>query len=140
MTNKEVSKRYYENNKERLKEHSKKYYQDNKQFVLLKQKLYRDTNKIKMVSKSRKQNLKYNYGLSTEDYNLLFMNQNGRCAICDKHQSELQRNLHVDHNHITGEIRGLLCPTCNTGLGRFETWYQEHQQQVTDYLSGHKRK
>ena len=35
------------------------------------------------------------------------------CAICDKHKSEFNQNLAVDHNHVTGEIRGLLCTYCN---------------------------
>jgi len=54
-----------------------------------------------------------------ELYNYLFNEQQGCCAICGKHQSELKKALGVDHNHITGQVRGLLCGICNRGLGNF---------------------
>lgn len=57
------------------------------------------------------------YGLSTEAIAALLASQGGGCAIC---RSELQigtRNCHVDHDHATGANRGLLCSSCNTGIG-----------------------
>jgi hypothetical protein len=54
------------------------------------------------------------YGLTAEEYENLFTVQDGRCAICH-HQKEL----HVDHNHVTNKVRGLLCKKCNTALGGF---------------------
>lgn len=68
---------------------------------------------------NRNQKLKYNYGITINDYNLMFTNQKGCCAICNIHQSKLKRPLDVDHDHTTGEIRGLLCSKCNTGIGLF---------------------
>lgn len=59
----------------------------------------------------------WTYGLSLNDYNQMFKEQNGCCAICLKHQSELKTKLNVDHNHLTGEIRKLLCNQCNQALG-----------------------
>lgn len=50
-------------------------------------------------------------------YNKMFNEQSGCCAMCGKHQSELKRRLDVDHNHISGKTRGLLCFPCNTGIG-----------------------
>jgi len=44
---------------------------------------------------------------------ILFKQQKGRCAICGKHQNEFKRRLNLDHNHTTGQIRGLLCYYCN---------------------------
>lgn len=68
--------------------------------------------------------LKSLYGIDLNQYNKLLRNQNGLCAIC--HQTEIQKDikgkikrLHVDHCHITGKVRGLLCSECNTGLGKF---------------------
>lgn len=68
----------------------------------------------------RKSHLKMNYGLTIQEYNRLFDGQKGCCAICGKHQSELRRTLAVDHNHKTGQIKGLLCDNCNLGLGNFQ--------------------
>lgn len=62
------------------------------------------------------------YGLTPEDYDDLFMAQQGVCAVCfeperiTRNDGEV-RPLVVDHNHDTGEVRGLLCSTCNTGIG-----------------------
>lgn len=58
--------------------------------------------------------------ISLEDYNRIFDAQNGCCAICGRHQSELDKRLSVDHDHETGEVRGLLCHGCNLGLGYFK--------------------
>jgi hypothetical protein len=63
--------------------------------------------------KTHAQWLKWKYGLSIEQYRALILKQYGCCAVCDK-QSELV----VDHCHLTGVVRGLLCPTCNQGLGK----------------------
>lgn len=43
--------------------------------------------------------------------------QGGRCAICGTDNTGKRRCFHVDHNHDTGKIRGLLCGNCNSGLG-----------------------
>src|SRR3990167_3461436 len=67
----------------------------------------------------RKYHLKIHYGLTQEDYNIFFDFQKGKCAICGKHQSEINKALFVDHNHETGKERGLLCYTCNAALGMF---------------------
>lgn len=54
------------------------------------------------------------YGLSVEEFDVLVAAQKGACKICGK-----AARLHVDHNHTTGHVRGLLCRTCNIGLGHF---------------------
>jgi len=56
------------------------------------------------------------YGITIKDYKQLEMAQGGRCAICGGPPSGRGR-LHLDHNHSTGRIRGLLCSTCNVGIG-----------------------
>jgi len=63
------------------------------------------------------QKLKSNYGITLEDYNIIFNSQEGRCKICTRHQMEFKKRLHVDHCHKTGKVRGLLCTKCNFGLG-----------------------
>jgi hypothetical protein len=60
------------------------------------------------------------YNLAIEEYQEMFIKQNGCCAICGKHQSEFKKRLAVDHNHETNEFRGLLCIKCNNGIGCFD--------------------
>ncbi len=52
-------------------------------------------------------------GTTPEDYRKVWEAQEGLCAICERRPIE-----HIDHDHATGEFRGLLCPQCNTGLGK----------------------
>lgn len=77
----------------------------------------------------RGRQLKFVYGITLEDYEILLQNQNGCCAICSTttntiKQTKITSNkyLHfaVDHNHNTGKIRGLLCNQCNRALGMFK--------------------
>lgn len=73
----------------------------------------------KSSNKSKRfENIKYRYNISKDDYNDLLDNQNNRCPICGKELTD--RNTHIDHNHETNSVRGLLCSTCNTGLGKFK--------------------
>ena len=60
------------------------------------------------------------YGISLLEYNKILAEQNECCAICEKHQSLFKKKLMVDHNHITGKVRGLLCFRCNSSLGHLE--------------------
>ncbi len=77
-------------------------------------------NKERQRAYIRNWTLKKTYGITTEDYNNMFIEQAGQCAICGTHQSKLKKKLHVDHNHETGRVRGLLCDGCNIALGRMK--------------------
>jgi DNA-directed RNA polymerase subunit RPC12/RpoP len=55
--------------------------------------------------------------LSEEDYQALLEYQHYRCAICGKPVRSLDKRLAVDHDHLTGEIRGLACAACNWTIG-----------------------
>lgn len=59
------------------------------------------------------------YGITLEDFDRMLDDQGGGCAICGGPPKRAR--LGVDHNHITGEVRGLLCELCNMGLGHFKT-------------------
>lgn len=60
--------------------------------------------------------LKRNFGITAAEYQARVSAQGGLCAICDQ---EPRKALAVDHDHVTGAIRGLLCHACNLGLGQF---------------------
>ncbi len=86
------------------------------------QKWRRGKGKKKFFSICRKSSWKKKGIIFTqEEYNNKFNQQSGCCAICERHQSEFQRRLAVDHNHLTGEIRGLLCGRCNYIVGAVES-------------------
>ncbi len=65
----------------------------------------------------RNTKLKHLYGITLDDYNKMWADQDGCCATCGIHSSALTKPLHVDHCHTTGKVRGLLCTQCNTALG-----------------------
>lgn len=64
---------------------------------------------------------RYRYGLEAPAYDALMEQQRGRCPLCDVPAKEAPRGmLHVDHDHSTGRVRGLICFRCNTALERVE--------------------
>lgn len=63
--------------------------------------------------------LKYEYGISSEQWEALLKKQNNSCAICGGPPTAPKHRLTVDHDHATGRVRGLLCGHCNKGLGSF---------------------
>jgi hypothetical protein len=68
----------------------------------------------------RKNHLKQNYNLTIDDFNRLVQNQKGACAIClNKFAENKSGKPHVDHDHNTGIVRGILCGYCNSALGMF---------------------
>ena len=70
-----------------------------------------------MAWPTRAQQLKVKYGITEADYDRMAKVQGGVCAIC-KCRQRFQK-LAVDHDHKTGKVRGLLCVSCNRGLGTF---------------------
>ena len=60
------------------------------------------------------------YGMSREQFDALLESQGGKCAICKSDKAGGRGDWHVDHDHGTNEIRGLLCHSCNVGLGHFD--------------------
>ena len=76
-------------------------------------------NPIRSKRVVRAGNLRRNFNITIEEYDSIYINQGGCCAICGIHQSKLNRRFAVDYCHETGVVRGLLCGNCNNGLGRF---------------------
>lgn len=85
----------------------------------------RDENPKKYYKRSRQSRL-YRYGLTENDYQDLLKKQNGVCAICGRESNGRKSKfddtikLHVDHDHATGKVRGLLCTKCNMAIGGFD--------------------
>lgn len=91
-------KKYRASRKDDIKKMQARYYRDNK-------------------DKMRNYMKFYHYGVTPEDWEKMFEGQKGCCAICGRHQSELTKTLCIDHDHTTSKVRGLLCLSCNRGIG-----------------------
>jgi len=88
-----------------------KFYENNRRWMRL--------NPDKKKAHERRKHLR-KYNLTIEGYNKISKNQNGLCAICGKEEKVNRRGstcLSIDHDHKTGEVRGLLCSRCNVALG-----------------------
>lgn len=87
---------------------------------LASQKKWRDANREKRKELMRNWNLRV-YGLTPDDYLDMYEAQGGVCLICGEGgESFGGRRLNVDHDHKTGNVRGLLCGLCNSALGKFK--------------------
>jgi hypothetical protein len=83
----------------------------------LKNKIYHKENRAKVTERQVMTHRRKKYGVSEEEYKNMVLSQNNICAICNKPS---HKTLHVDHDHITGKVRGLLCSSCNMGIGMFQ--------------------
>ncbi len=83
-------------------------------------KKHRKANPERIATQDRKNHLKSMYGITPEDYDRILSEQKGVCAICGSSDpnDNVSTNLHVDHCHSTGKVRGLLCSHCNHILGK----------------------
>lgn len=75
------------------------------------------------------------YGISSEEYTRLLNKQDNKCAICGL-SFGINYTPHVDHNHETQRVRGLLCRKCNSGLGQFEDSTINLQQAIVYLKEG----
>lgn len=74
----------------------------------------REENKERIAASNRRGHLRRKYGLTLEEYDFLRASQGDRCLICGVGE---EGGLHVDHDHRTGRVRGLLCGKCNKAIG-----------------------
>ena len=102
-----------------------------------------NTYQAKWPDKIRDKDYQRTYGITLDDYNKMFNNQKGKCAICRMPETAQRKDkagplrLAVDHNHKTNKVRGLLCMKCNVVLGYFEK-HQSDITKVSKYLEKHK--
>lgn len=93
---------------------------------------WRKTNPAAAARLDKRRRLRAKYGLTEQDVERMREEQGGRCAICGRATSRL----FVDHCHTRGNVRGLLCQTCNTFLG----WYEKKADTILRfqaYLAKH---
>lgn len=107
------AKKYFDANKEKCHAQNKSYLLRNKEKVRARKRKYIENN-------LHREDLWKRQGiiLTLEEYNQMALTQKFMCLICKKVEEGRMR-LNVDHDHKTGQIRGLLCHKCNKGLGCF---------------------
>jgi len=93
----------------------KAWYRQNSEEVNKKSKEWANTHQATAEETRERSRLK-KYGLTVEQHQQLLAEQNGLCRICEE---PFGRFIHIDHDHGTGRVRGLLCHKCNVGLGHF---------------------
>lgn len=79
--------------------------------------------------------LKNRYGITLAERNQIIKEQYECCAICNSLLATA-RNVHLDHNHISGLVRGVLCQPCNIGLGGFKDSIEALENAI-EYLKKH---
>ena len=121
--------------REIARERTRRWQLENEDYDRARRAEYRKTDAYKRSL--RKTHLKTKYGLTPEDYDRMLEDQAGGCAICGK-PPRPDISLHVDHDHETGRIRGLLCFTCNNGLGQFRD-DPELLIAAATYVAAHRR-
>ena len=92
---------------------NKKWIEDNRKIYNIRRLEYRNKNREKIILSNRNSQL-MKYNIDNDKYDYLLKSQNGVCKICQKTDN---RRLSIDHDHKTGEVRGLLCRKCNSALG-----------------------
>jgi hypothetical protein len=107
----------YRADPEPAKQRTRQWQLANPEKYRAKQAAYRASGGKKLAD--RRSHLKRKFGLTLEQYDAMLAGQGGGCGICGK-RPRPDISLHVDHDHSTGKIRGLLCFTCNNALGDFE--------------------
>ncbi len=137
LRNNEYQKRYRKNNRESIKAGKLKYNQENSEKIREYQREYRLKNKEKRKRYSKEHHAKNpdarrsivykkTYGITLENYNEMLAKQNNVCAVCKQPEVILHnitkkpKRLAIDHDHKTGQVRGLLCHRCNVFLGNYE--------------------
>lgn len=129
---KEYMRRYYLANKDKYEGYREKHrdsrnlrnrnaYANNEE---LRKKIYEQVKEYRRKNPGKKRNcdLKRNYGITSQEFDSILESQGGGCAICGRSQNKEKRilTLHVDHDHNTGKVRGILCSNCNMGVGKFQ--------------------
>lgn len=114
----ESQKIYYQKNKDKISKRAKAYYENNKEAIKIYRAKWYKENKVK----TRVKQMKKKYGLTMEQYLKLLNRQLHCCAICKKLFPTVvfDPDKNIDHDHKTGNVRGILCNKCNMGISLFD--------------------
>ena len=96
---------------------------------------HKSRQEITPAERTRRYKLKSKFGITVEQYELMAEKQNHRCAICRCEKPSNRKHWDIDHNHVTGQVRGLLCNPCNQGLGMFKD-DTDKMKSAINYLNG----
>lgn len=114
--------RYYQANAERLKARQRERYYQKRDKLLAQFKAERADPAHPRRGRERNQKITATFGITQVEYLELLMAQGGVCKICNKdpgYGRDGRTKLQIDHDHKTGQVRGILCPSCNSGLAKF---------------------
>ena len=107
-------KEWYLKNKDKiLKKQKERYYKDKVRFFI-RSKVWIEKNKERHTAYIKNWSYLKRYGITTQKVKLLIEHQKNKCPICN---NTLKNNFHVDHDHRTKKVRGVLCQRCNMGIG-----------------------
>lgn len=109
---------------ERFREYQRRRYEKDREKVLEQNRQWRAGN----IDAVRRRWMMRNYGITPEEFTQMLNDQDGCCAICGTDMESvreliretLRTGIRIDHDHVTGAVRGLLCTGCNKGLGCFK--------------------
>jgi hypothetical protein len=143
------SKRWQQENADKRRLSQQKFRRENLDLMREREKIYRKNNRDKVNARGRRyfhnnralvKNLqrKTIYGITSEQWDALFMAQGSVCAICSNDKPGHKNGWSTDHDHETGAVRGVLCHSCNVTLGYYEKKIIPSLSRLTQYLIQHK--
>ena len=109
-------KRYAER-KAAMQQKARQHYADNREARIASSRRWQAANPDKVSDSYRRHNLWRWYRMTVEEYDVMFERQDRKCGVCRCSEVPAKHHWHVDHNHSTGEIRGILCSNCNLMIG-----------------------
>jgi hypothetical protein len=124
----EISRARYKANPDAAKERARLWQQENPERHRANQRARRQRPEVK--AREREGHLRRKFQLTAEQYEEMLSAQRGVCAICGR-EPKPGKALHVDHNHETGAVRGLVCFSCNSALGNLH----EDEQRISALLT-----